>query len=127
MMTMNPSRKIYDCYFSFHRGKDELKRDNTERSRKICVELQNRGLTPCFQDEKSKFDILAVESSKCAIIFITAKYMKKINSSRSLISFSSSNLEKLEFEACIKKKAQLIIPVVMEEAIKDSRCWKGKK
>jgi hypothetical protein len=61
-----------------------------------------------------------ISSSKYVLMFITQKFMSKVNGMD-----GNNDLCKLEFEYILKHKSSKIVLLVIEQRMKDVSTWKG--
>ena len=114
-----------DVFLSHDWGKDEYGRDNHQRVSLINDELKARGYKTWFDEEKLAGNIdmemaQGIEQTEGMIAFITRRYYEKVNGEN-----ARDNCQK-EFQHAseIKTRAK-IVPVVMEESMRDATPWKG--
>ena len=114
-----------DVFLSHDWGKDEYGRDNHQRVSLINDELKARGYITWFDVEKLAGNVdvemaQGIEQSEGVIAFITRRYYEKVNGEN-----ARDNCQK-EFQHAseIKTRAK-IVPVVMEESMRDATPWKG--
>ena len=114
-----------DVFLSHDWGKDEYGRDNHQRVSLINDELKARGYITWFDKEKLAGNIdvemaQGIEQTEGVIAFITRRYYEKVNGEN-----ARDNCQK-EFQHAseIKTRAK-IVPVVMEESMRDATPWKG--
>ena len=114
-----------DVFLSHDWGKDEYGRDNHKRVSLINDELKARGYKTWFDEEKLAGNIdmemtQGIEQTEGVIAFITRRYYEKVNGEN-----ARDNCQK-EFQHAseIKTRAK-IVPVVMEESMRDATPWKG--
>ena len=114
-----------DVFLSHDWGKDEYGRDNHQRVSLINDELKARGYITWFDEEKLAVNIdvemaQGIEQTEGVIAFITRRYCEKVNGEN-----GRDNCQK-EFQHAseIKTRAK-IVPVVMEESMRDATPWKG--
>ena len=114
-----------DVFLSHDWGKDEYGRDNHQRVSLINDELKARGYKTWFDEEKLAGNIdmemaQGIEQTEGVIAFITRRYYEKVNGEN-----ARDNCQK-EFQHAseIKTRAK-IVPVVMEESMRDATPWKG--
>ena len=114
-----------DVFLSHDWGKDEYGRDNHQRVSLINDELKARGYITWFDEEKLAGNIdvemaQGIEQTEGVIAFITRRYYEKVNGEN-----ARDNCQK-EFQHAseIKTRAK-IVPVVMEESMRDATPWKG--
>ena len=114
-----------DVFLSHDWGKDEYGRDNHQRVSLINDELKARGYITWFDEQKLAGNIdvemaQGIEQTEGVIAFITRRYYEKVNGEN-----ARDNCQK-EFQHAseIKTRAK-IVPVVMEESMRDATPWKG--
>jgi hypothetical protein len=115
----------YDCFLSHDWSIDENGRNNHDRVRLVKNHLEQRGLRCWFDEERMAGNIIdrmtqGIESSKVFIVFVTRNYMNKVNGNE-----SRDNC-KLEFNYAFQRKGpSLMLPVVMETSMRNTREWTG--
>jgi hypothetical protein len=114
----------YDVFISHAWNEDEEGRDNHTRAKRLNEGLQKLKVKTWFDDEQMQGNILqrmaeGIQRSAVALICVTRKYMEKV-------AQDGSNNCKFEFEYATKKRTPLcMLPVVMEESMKDTAAWDG--
>ena len=114
-----------DVFLSHDWGKDEYGRDNHQRVSLINDELKARGYKTWFDEEKLAGNIdmemaQGIEQTEGVIAFITRRYYEKVNGEN-----ARDNCQKeFQYASEIKTRAK-IVPVVMEESMRDATPWKG--
>jgi hypothetical protein len=118
----------YDAFLSHNWGLDTHGRDNHERVKTFCQELQNAGLETWCDEYDMEGNILesmasGIDTSRKAIIFVTEQYIKKANGEAE--KKTKDNVYR-EFNY-ISNHFQTwnIIVVVMEESARDVKNWRG--
>jgi hypothetical protein len=121
-----PDGARFHVFLTHDWGRDEVSgRDNHERVGRINMALKNLGLTTWFDADRMQNNIVhqmsaGIEDSALVICFVTRNYLRKVASEDDQ---DNCKLE-LEFAARCKGKTN-IIPVVMEEEVKNSNAWRG--
>jgi hypothetical protein len=116
---------LHVAYTVFLRGKDELDRDNHNRVERINTDLKQRNIVTWFDADRLSGDVLAqmtsgIDHTKAVVVFITERYMNKVNGD------DNRDNCKFEFEYAFRTLgAGRIIPVVMEDRMRNTRNWKG--
>lgn len=88
--------------------------------------LKGRGLSTWFDSEKMEGNIKSkmssgIDNCRVVLVFITENYAKKVNSDNAEDSCW------LEFGyACRRKTANFMLPIVLEESMRDPRKWTGQ-
>eukprot|EP01031_Cornospumella_fuschlensis_P028943 gene28943-34932_t len=114
-----------DVFLTHDWGK-ELGVDNHERVARVNEALKQRGLKTWFDSEKmegnvKKKMISGIENAFCIVVFITKRYMDKVGSNN-----AEDNCQ-LEFNyASRRKTARKMVPVVMEERMRNTADWIGE-
>eukprot|EP01041_Mallomonas_annulata_P011088 gene11088-23184_t len=120
-------RDLTDVFLSHDWGQDEYERDNHQRVGKICSGLKARGLIVWYDEEKMSGNInekmcSGINNAQMVITFITKRYAEKVSG-----KYGSIDNCRLEFSYSARTKgAQKIIPVVMENQMKDICKWTGE-
>jgi hypothetical protein len=115
--------KIYDGFLAHDWGNPPL---NHGRVKLIRDQLEKLGCKVWFDDDCMDGNIRAamtngIERSHCAIIFITERYQQKIKTD------DSKDNCYFEFNYALHHfKSELIIPVVMEEGMRNTKQWSGR-
>ena len=87
--------------------------------------LKQLGIITWYDEERVSGDIqdamaAGIENTLCVVVFITRRYCNKVN--------GKDDRDNCRFEfkhAALMLGAQKMIPVVVEESMKDTRTWKG--
>ena len=114
-----------DVFLSHDWGKDEYGRDNHQRVSLINDELKARGYITWFDVEKLAGNVdvemaQGIEQSEGVIAFITRRYYEKVNGENARDNCQNE----FQHASEIKTRAK-IVPVVMEESMRDATPWKG--
>ena len=114
-----------DVFLSHDWGKDEYGRDNHQRVSLINDELKARGYITWFDEEKLAGNIdvemaQGIEQTEGVIAFITRRYYEKVNGENARDNCQNE----FQHASEIKTRAK-IVPVVMEESMRDATPWKG--
>ena len=129
MVTLEQLRKAFELktdVFLTHDWGKELGMDNHDRVSKVNEALKKRGLLTWFDSEKmegnvKKKMIQGIENAYCIVVFITKRYMDKVNSDN-----AEDNCQ-LEFNYSSRRKtAKRMVSVVMEERMRDTAEWVGE-
>lgn len=114
-----------DCFLTHDWGRD-LGQDNHARVALLNSALQKRGLKTWFDAEKMQGNIKkqmvsGIDNTQCVVVFITKRYNEKV---------AGENAEdncQLEFNyAALRKTGVRMVPVVMEERMRNTREWIGE-
>ena len=87
--------------------------------------LQARGLTTWFDEEQMVGSVRekmmeGIDNAGCVVVFVTEVYRDKVNSKNKRDNCC------FEFNYAFDKKGEhKLIPVVMEESVRDNRSWDG--
>lgn len=118
----------YTIFLSHAWTKDEKERDVHERLRQLKLHLQFLGWSVWFDENEMKAGynldaIMArgISNSKIFFACITKDYIEKIEKSVLLVSGVRDNCEK-EW-TCAVSSGKTMIPLIMEERVKDSSKW----
>lgn len=112
-----------DVFLSHNWGKDESERENHKRVAIINKELKARGFRTWFDEEKISGNInnkmaQGIAQTKGVIVFLTRKYDIKVNGEN-----AGDNCKK-EFDYALRKKTiKKIVPVVMDECMRETSTW----
>jgi hypothetical protein len=120
-----PAGIKYHVFLTHDWGK-ELGHDNHARVRRINEELQKRGFSTWFDNDRMQGNIMeqmsqGIDQSALVLVFVTRRYVEKVAGS------DATDNCKLEFEYSHRRKGvqQLMLPVVMEERMRDGKTWGG--
>ena len=119
--------KKTDCFLSHNWGVDHYERNNHERVSRVNNFLKSRGLITWFDSEKMDGNIVdkmseGIDCAQVVVVFITKRYIEKVAG-----NFGSTDNCKLEFSYAARKKGiEKIIPVIMEEQVRNSKEWNGE-
>ena len=112
-----------DCFLSHNWGKNN---ENHEKVKIINEFLCKKGIKTWF-DEKTingniRFKMAeGIDNTKCFIVFITKEYREKVN--------GKDMKDNCKYEFCYAMNqlgSQNMIPIIMEEEMKDTSNWKGE-
>jgi hypothetical protein len=116
-----------DAFLSHDWKEDEFGRNNHDRVAKVNILLKEHGITTWFDHDNLKTGhelrtemARAIDNTKVIIVFVTNRYMDKVN--------SGNNMDNVNYEfeyASNKFGKQGMIPVVMEERMKNQKTWDG--
>jgi len=112
--------------FLTHAWGKELGMDNHVRVAEVNRRLQARGLTTWFDSEQLEGNVkkqtaLGIDNAQCVVAFITKRYIDKVG------GFNAEDNCQLEFNyAARRKTASKMIPVVMEERVRNTMTWDGE-
>ncbi|RYG69961.1 toll/interleukin-1 receptor domain-containing protein [archaeon] len=129
MVSLESLQKVFELrtdIFLTHDWGKELGIDNHERVARMNEALKKRGLRTWFDSEKmegnvKKKMIQGIENANCIVVFITKRYMDKVDSDN-----AEDNCQ-LEFNyASRRKTAKRMVPVVMEERMRAPSDWIGE-
>ncbi len=125
----NTSSFEFDAFLSHAWGVDEEGRDNHQRVLEMKEALEQRGIRVWFDESNLRREDIrnsmadGIDESKKVIIFITLAYIKKVAGE---INGNNDNC-KHEFDyAYNQRRAENMIPVVMEEACRRPETWTGQ-
>lgn len=111
-----------DVFLTHDWGK-ELGQDNHARVAEINRRLQERGLVTWFDSEQMEGNVkkqmaMGIDNAQCIIAFITKRYIDKVG------GLNAEDNCQLEFNyAARRKTASKMIPVVMEERVRNTGTW----
>ena len=114
-----------DVFLSHNWGKDDSGRDNHHRVYLVSKALKEAGYRTWFNEQRIPVDTVKevskrLEQTRGVIIFITKTYYEKVNGENTMETC------KLEFNYAVKTKTRSkIVPVVMEQCMRDSNRWTG--
>lgn len=117
--------QLTDCFLSHDWGEDEQGRKTHDRVARVNESLKSRGIITWFDAEKMEGNIVqqmsnGIDNTQCVLVFVTRNYMNKVAGTN-----ANDNCQ-LEFQYGLRKKsAALMLPIVMEERMKNSNKWKG--
>lgn len=104
---------------------DKKGRNNHERVSQINEALKSRGIVTWFDNDRMKGDIRdamtsGIDNTMCVLVFITSTYRNKVNNGE-----GRDNC-KYEFGYAFEQIGpSKMIPIVMEDVMKEQREWKG--
>ena len=122
------SKGEWDCFLTHDWGKDELNRDNHRRVSMVNEALKKRKFKTWFDEEMmvgqiNKMMTDGIEGSKTVIVFVTKRYMEKVNGDG---EGGDDDNCKFEYDYANRRKGNsAMYPVVMEPRCKDTRNWPG--
>jgi hypothetical protein len=117
--------QLTDCFLSHDWGEDEQGRKNHDRVARVNESLKSRGIITWFDAEKMEGNIVqqmsnGIDNTQCVLVFVTRNYMNKVAGTN-----ANDNCQ-LEFQYALRKKsAALMLPIVMEDRMKNTNKWKG--
>lgn len=117
--------KRWHCFLSHDWGRDEAERDNHARVARLNEYLKARGVQTWFDSEQMAHNIQdkmcdGIEQSEVFVACITRKYHDKVQRGG-----DHDNCRK-EFQYAARRKgASMMVPVVMEKGMKDTKQWSG--
>jgi len=120
--------KPFDVFLSHNWGKDIEGRDNHARVKRLCEELESKGIKTWCDEYDMKGNICeamakGIDNSKKVIVFVTEEYIKKANGEAE--KGTKDNVYR-EFNYISNHvKLHNIITVVMEEGVKCMSKWCG--
>ena len=112
-------------FFSHSWEKDELNRDNHTRVKLLVKMMEKFGWTTWFDeyDMKHNIDVSlsdGIEDSEATLICLTKSYLDKVNKNARIPSARDNCLKEWNYATSRKK---IIIPIIMEESLKDISKW----
>ena len=120
--------KEFDCFLTHDWGTDELNRSNHQRVGKINKALQKAGYITWFDEECMTGNInkqmtAGIDKSKTVIVFITQRYIQKVDGEGER---GEDDNCKFEFEYSLARKGVgAMIAVVMEPRCRNTSYWQG--
>ena len=121
---------ITDVFLTHDWGTDELGRNNHERVSAVNDALKQLGYKTWFDSDRMTGDIVdtlcdGIDNTRLVLVFVTQKYAKEVQSGQ------DNDTKKLEFKYAMRRKgATKMIPIIMEERMKNSgkytNSWPGK-
>lgn len=114
-----------DVFLTHDWGEDG--KNHREVSR-VNAELQKRGLVTWFDEERMEGNIPhkmveGIENTKVVVVFITDRYRNKVNTQGK----KGVDNCRYEFRYAVQERGpDYMVPVVMEEKMKDTTEWKGE-
>lgn len=114
----------YDVMLTHNWGPDETERDNHQRVVEVERLLEERGWNTWIDEKRMTGDVdkkmaEAVEMSTVIVVFITRRYMEKI-------MVDGDNCAKEFSHAARVRGPAMMVPVVMEQGMSDTKTWRGK-
>jgi len=112
-----------DCFLTHNWGEKNV---NHQKVKIVNNALKKRGLNTWFDENKLTGNIRfkmaeGIDNTKCIVVFITREYRDKVN------GIDMKDNCKYEFSYAVNQiGSQNMIPVVMEEEMKDPKTWKGE-
>ena len=117
----------FDCFLTHDWGTDELERDNHARVSQVCGRLKDAGFKPWFDEEFMRGDVNttmtdALSRSRCVIVFITERYIKKASGNGER---GANDNCKFEFDTALMPPhgVDKMISVVMEPRCRSPGDW----
>ena len=114
-----------DVFLSHDWGTDEQGRNNHDRVSVVNDALKQLGYKTWFDSDRMTGDIIdkmcdGIDKTKLIIVFVTQRYAQKVQSG------SDNDNCKLEFKYAMRRKgAGNMVPVIMEERMKNPGVWEG--
>jgi hypothetical protein len=115
-----------DIFLTYNLGIDELQRNNHDRVSKINLALRLRGFESWFDeqyapDRTNRKMMAGVDNASVILVFVTKQYIGKVNSN------NPDDICHKEFKyASNAKSSKMMIPIVMETAMKEvDTTWDG--
>jgi hypothetical protein len=121
-----PTDKVTHVFLTHDWGDDEMGRKNHSRVEKVNIGLKQRGIVPWFDSDKMTGQVLdkmceGIDETQLMVVFITQRYLDKIGGK------DMRDNCKYEFTYAFKQLGpQKMIPVVMENRVRDTGRWKGQ-
>ena len=113
-------------FLSHNWGTDDLGRDNHDRVVKINTMLVDAGYETWCDSEQMIGNAIeriaeGIDNTQVVLVFVTRRYMEKVGSGAGV----HDNCKK-EFMYSVRRHSDaLMIPVIMEPAMKDGNSWTG--
>jgi hypothetical protein len=122
---VNESGFKFDIFLTHDWGEDELGRDNHERVVLVARALEERGFSVWIDADEIYGDITSkmcegIDESMTVGVFITQRYAQKVASK------DDDNCKKEFRYACKKRGEAMMIPIVMEQRMRDTADWDGR-
>ncbi|KAL5246983.1 hypothetical protein ACHWQZ_G018999 [Mnemiopsis leidyi] len=123
--SLEQSQDFTDVFLSHDWGTDEQGRNNHERVSAVNDALKQLGYKTWFDSDRMTGDIVdtlcdGIDNTRLVLVFVTQKYAKEVQSGQ------DNDTKKLEFKYAMRRKgATKMIPIIMEERMKNSGDWKG--
>jgi hypothetical protein len=117
--------ELTDCFLTHDWGIDQYGRNNHDRVSRINEDLKKRGFITWFDSDRMIGNIVAqmtsgIDNCQFVIVFITLNYIQKVGGT------NSNDNCRIEFNyAQLQLGGSKMIPVVMEERVRDTKTWKG--
>lgn len=114
--------KRRDVFLTHDWGPDSA---NHRRVSLVNKALLNKGLSTWFDEEQMKGNVQmemtnGIDNSSCILVFVTTRYMNKVGGTD-----ANDNCQ-LEFQYAARRKTPaLMIPVVMDPEMRNTRNWNG--
>jgi hypothetical protein len=122
---MSSKCKSFAAFLTHDWGEDELNRSNHRRVVLVAKALKARGLPVWIDEDEITGNIVeqmcnGIENSNAIVVFVTERYVSKVGGS------NDKDNCKLEFNYAARMAGpNAIIPVVMEERMRNSHLWSG--
>ena len=115
----------FHVFLTHEWGVDENKRDNHSRVKAVNTALQAKGLVTWFDEDRMTGNIVdqmckGIDGSACIAVFVTQRYIDKVGGSN-----ANDNCKKEFSYAAARKGANVMIPIVMEDRVRNPRQWSG--
>lgn len=116
---------LYDCFLTHDWGQDELNRNNHARVAILNEGLKEKGVVTWFDSERLTGNIdhemtWGIDKAVCVVVAVTQRYMLKVNGPD-----SRDNCQTEFLYAARRKGPSRMIPVVMEDRMRDTNQWRG--
>jgi len=127
--TSSQESKEFDVFLSHNWGDDTKGRNNKQRVHRIYEELKRHGVKPWYDEYEMDGNILdcmakGIGDSKKAIVFVTEEYIRKAEDEANPLGKRDNCYR--EFNYIVgHKDAKEIIPVAMEDSVRDPSKWNG--
>ena len=112
-----------DCFLSHNWGEHNK---NHAFVKRVNLELQKRGWKTWFDENQMDGNLRfrmaeGIDNTKCVVVFITREYRDKVN------GIDMTDNCKYEFSYAMNQLgSQNMIPVILEEEMRDTKKWKGE-
>ena len=121
--------KEFDVFLSHNWGDDTKGRNNKQRVHRIYEELKRNGVKPWYDEYEMDGNILdcmakGIGESNKAIVFVTEEYIRKAEDEANPLGKRDNCYR--EFNYIVgHKDPKDIIPVAMEDSVRDPSKWNG--
>lgn len=120
-----PAGKRFHVFLTHDWGEDDKGRNNHVRATRLNEWLKARGVSTWFDSDKMQGNVVqqmcdGIDASAAVLVLVTKRYVDKVGGTN-----HADNCKKEFMYADRQKTSSQMLPVVMEQRMKDSRQWGG--